>query len=141
MQKNFLMDVQFWTSWGDVPTIFKITILRWLFSKMVSNLTILECILETKFQGGFFMFRKFFRGISNLKLSRTKKSLPKNWTHLQFYKRNPRKNYSEQKKINPEIWPQKYPLGSSSWRPFLKKVTLGVWFWKLLGQLPNLSKI
>ena len=51
-----------------------------------------------------------------------KKSLPKNWTHLQFYKRNPRKNYSEQKKINPEIWSQKYPLGSSSWRPFLKKV-------------------
>ena len=25
------------------------------------------------------------------------------------------------KKINPEIWPQKYPLRRWSWRPFLKK--------------------
>ena len=65
----------------------------------------------------------------------------KNSTHLQFYKRNKRKNYSEQKKINFEIWSQKYPLEPSSWRPFLKKVAVPLWFWKLLGQLPNLSKI
>ena len=50
MQNNFLMGVKFWTSWGVAPTIFKITLLRWLFSKMVSNLTILEGIFETKFQ-------------------------------------------------------------------------------------------
>ena len=48
------MGVKFWTSWGVAPTIFKITLLRWLFSKMVSNLTILEGIFKTKFQGWFF---------------------------------------------------------------------------------------
>jgi len=31
-------------------------------------------------------------------------------------------NFSR-KKINPEIWSQKYPLGPASWRSFLKKVT------------------
>ena len=56
-----------------------------------------------------------------LKLIGPKKKFTKNWTHLQFYKRNPFKNYSEQKKINHEIRSQKYPLGRWSWRPFLKK--------------------
>ena len=27
------------------------------------------------------------------------------------------------KKINLEIWSQKYPLGSSSWRPFFQKLS------------------
>ena len=76
---------------------------------------------------------------------------------LQFYKRNPFKissffikgvNFTKEiplnfsrKKINPEIWSQKYPLGPASWRSFLKKVTQVVRFWKSLGQLPNLSQI
>ena len=62
--------------------------------------------------------------------------------YLQFYKRNPSKMYSffskgvnftkeiplnfSRKKINPEIWSQKYPLGPASWRPFLEKVTVVV---------------
>ena len=58
---------------------------------------------------------------------------PKNWTHLQFYKRNPFKNFSEQKKIDPEIWPQKHPLGSTSWRPLFQKPSPRGWFWKFLG--------
>ena len=41
-------------------------------------------------------------------------------TRLQFYKRNPFKFFSE-KKMDPEILSQKYPLGPTSWRPFLKK--------------------
>ena len=57
------MGVKFWTSWGVAPTIFKITLLRWLFSKMVSNLTILEGILETKFQGWIHRVTPF-RGMS-----------------------------------------------------------------------------
>ena len=54
MHNNFLMGVKFWSSWGVAPTIFKITLLQWFFSKMVSNLMILEGIFETKFQGWFF---------------------------------------------------------------------------------------
>ena len=42
VQKKFLMGFKFWTSWGVGPTIFKITVLRWLFSKMVSNLWFFE---------------------------------------------------------------------------------------------------
>ena len=42
MHNKFLMAVKFWTSWGVATTIFKITILRWLFSKMVSNLWFLK---------------------------------------------------------------------------------------------------
>merc|ERR1711951_44020 len=41
-------------------------------------------------------------------------------THIQFYKRNPYKFL--RKEMNPEIWLQKYNLGPTSWRPFLKKV-------------------
>ena len=67
MQNNFLMGVKFWTSWGVARTIFKITMLRRLFSKMVSNLTVLEGIFETKFQGRFF-FRKKNSWISSVKL-------------------------------------------------------------------------
>ena len=39
----------------------------------------------------------------------------------QIYKRNPLKFVK--KKINLEIWSQKYPLGSSSWRPFFQKLS------------------
>ena len=39
-----------------------------IFSKMVSNLSILEGIFETKFRGRFF-FRKFFKGISFVKFT------------------------------------------------------------------------
>ena len=59
-------------------------------------------------------------------------------TRLQFYKRNPSKIFG--KKINTEIWSQKYTLGPSSWRLFLKKVTLVLRFRKSLLQLPKLSK-
>merc|ERR1712212_373886 len=67
-----------------------------------------------------------------LKMNRTKKKgSPKNSNHLQFYKRNPLKffvfNFTKEiplkflrKKINPEIWSQKYHLGPASWRSFLK---------------------
>ena len=41
-------------------------------------------------------------------------------------------NFS-QKKITFEIWPQKYPLGSTSWRPFFQKPSPRGWFWKFLG--------
>ena len=96
------------------------------------------------------------------------KSSPKNWIHLQFYKRNPYKKnifnftkeillkflrFSEkwwilqkkslqiflEKKIDPDIWSQKHPLGSTSWRPFFQKPSPRGWFWKFLGQHPNLS--
>ena len=39
-----------------------------LFSKMVSHLTVLGGIFETKFQGWFFLFRRNFKGISFVKL-------------------------------------------------------------------------
>jgi len=39
-----------------------------IFSKMVSNLSVLEGIFETKFQGWFF-FRKNFKGISLIKFT------------------------------------------------------------------------
>ena len=39
-----------------------------IFSKMVSNLSVLEGIFETKFQGWFF-FRKNFKGISHIKFT------------------------------------------------------------------------
>ena len=58
-----------------------------------------------------------------LKINRTKKKFTKKLNSPSVLQKNPFKKYSEQKKINPEIWSQKYPLGSSSWRPFLKKVT------------------
>ena len=48
-----------------------------IFSKMVSNLSVLEGIFETKFQGWFF-FRKNFKGISHIKFTtclKTKKNL------------------------------------------------------------------
>ena len=48
-----------------------------IFSKMVSNLSVLEGIFETKFQGWFF-FRKNFKGISHIKFTtclKTKKIL------------------------------------------------------------------
>ena len=48
-------------------------------------------------------------------------------------------NFS-QKKITFEIWPQNYPLGSTSWTPFFQKLSPPRCFWKFLGQLPNLSK-
>ena len=48
-------------------------------------------------------------------------------------------NFS-QKKITFEIWPQKYPLGSTSWTPFFQKLSPPRCFWKFLGQLPNLSR-
>ena len=60
MQNNFLIGVKFWTSWGVAIKIFKITILQRLFSKMVSNLTVLEGIFETKFQGLFFFYPNNF---------------------------------------------------------------------------------
>ena len=43
-----------WSSWGVAPTIFKIALLRWLFSQKASNLPAQEGIFETKFQGWFF---------------------------------------------------------------------------------------
>ena len=61
VHNNFLMGVKFWTSWGVAPTIFKITLLRWLFSKMVSNLWFFENL-----HGIFHIKLKaiFFNGIS-----------------------------------------------------------------------------
>ena len=55
-----------------------------------------------------------------------------------FLKKNPCKFFS--KKITFEIWPQKYPLGSTSWTPFFQKLSPPECFWKFLGQLPNLSR-
>ena len=48
------MGVKFGTSWGVALKIFKIWLLVWFFSKMVSNLSVLEGIFETKFQVQFF---------------------------------------------------------------------------------------
>ena len=45
----------------------------------------------------------------------------KNWNRLQFYKRNPCKNYSDQKTTKSEIGSQKYPLGPWSLELFLRK--------------------
>ena len=45
-----------------------------------------------------------------------------------------------QKKITFEIWPQKYPLGSTSWTPFFQKLSPPRCFWKFLGQPPNLFR-
>merc|ERR1711973_726228 len=44
------------------------------------------------------------------------------------------------KKINSEIWPQKYPLGSTSWTPFFQKLSPPRCFSKFLGQPPNLFR-
>ena len=68
------------------------------------------------------------------------KSSQKNWTHLQFHKRNPFKKFSDQKKINPEIRPQKYPLGPSSWRPFFKNSLLEGDFENCWGNSPTTPK-
>ena len=57
---------------------------------------------------------------------------------MNFTKEIPLKFF--RKKIGLKIWSQKYPLGQTSWRPFLKKVTLVSRFWKLQWQLPSLSK-
>ena len=62
-----------------------------------------------------------------LKLSRTKKKVYQQIElTFNFIKEIHVKITRNKKKINPEIWSQKYPLGSSSWRPFLKKVTVVV---------------
>ena len=51
MHNKIVMGVKVWTSWRVDPGIFKNTLLERAFEKMVSNLTILEGIFETKFQG------------------------------------------------------------------------------------------
>ena len=38
MRDKFPVGLKFWSSWGDAPTILKITILRRLFSKIVPNI-------------------------------------------------------------------------------------------------------
>ena len=68
------------------------------------------------------------------------KSSPKNWTHLQFYIRDPFKKFSDQKKINPEIRPQNYPLGPTSWVPFFRKLSPTGCFWKFLKISSNSPK-
>ena len=96
------------------------------------------------------------------------KSSPKNWIHLQFYKRNPYKkiifnftkeiplkflSFSEKwwilqekslffrKKNRPWNLVSKIPSRTVKLETILEKVRVVVWFWKLLGQLLNLSKI
>ena len=61
-----------------------------------------------------------------LKMNRNKKCKIANSPSI--LKKKSLEKFSEHKKIDPEIWSQKYPLGPTSWRPFLKKVTLVVRF-------------
>ena len=61
VHNNFPMGVKFGTSWGVDPRIFKNTLVERVFEKMVSNLSILEGIFETKFQSWFF-FQKNWQG-------------------------------------------------------------------------------
>ena len=81
--KKFLMGVKFWTSWRVSPTIFKITLLRWLFSKMVSNLWFFENL-----QGIFYIKLKaiFFNGISFENWRRFQKKI-KGISFVKFYPR------------------------------------------------------
>ena len=65
MHNKFVRGVKFWTSWGVAPTIFKITQLLQLFSKIVSKLTVIEGIFETKFQGLFFLLRINLRQVED----------------------------------------------------------------------------
>ena len=44
---KFLVGLKIWSSWGVALTIFKITLLETVFSKMVPNFTVVEGILET----------------------------------------------------------------------------------------------
>ena len=83
MHNKFLMGVKFWTSWGVAPTIFKITLLRWLFSKMVSNLWFLKNL-----QGIFYIKLKaiFFNGISFENWRRFQKKI-KGISFVKFYPR------------------------------------------------------
>ena len=57
-----------------------------IFSKMVSNLSVLEGIFETKFQGPFF-FRQNFKGISYVKLKASWKNF-KRIFHIKFKANN-----------------------------------------------------
>jgi len=62
-----------------------------------------------------------------LKLNRTKKKVYQIIKlNFNFTKEIHVKIIRNKKKINPEIWSLKYPLGPSSWRPFLKKVAVVV---------------
>ena len=82
MYNKFLMGVKFWTSWGVAPPIFKTTPLRWLFSKIVSNLWFLKNlprIFHIKLKAIFFngisfenwrRFQKKFKGISFVKMKK-----------------------------------------------------------------------
>ena len=56
------MGVKFETSWGLAQEFFKNTLLEGVFEKMVSNLSVLEGIFETKFQGPFFS-EKILKGV------------------------------------------------------------------------------
>ena len=77
------MGVKFWTSWGVAPTIFKITLLRWLFPKMVSNLWFFENL-----HGIFHIKLKaiFFNGISFENWLRFQKKI-KGISFVKFYPR------------------------------------------------------
>ena len=38
---KFLVGLKIWTSWGVAPTIFKVTLEKTVFSKMILNITVL----------------------------------------------------------------------------------------------------
>ena len=75
-----------------------------------------------------------------LKMNHTKKKVYQKWISPSILKKISLQIYSE-KKIVPELGLKNKQLRRWSWEPFLKKVGKVVWFWKSMGQLPNLTKI
>ena len=79
---------------------------------------------------------QFYMRIS-FKMNRTKKiSSPQNWNRVQFYKRNPCKNYSDQKKNQIWNWVSKIPSRTVKLEVIFEKIIPPLWFWKKLGNSP-----
>ena len=72
MQNKCLMGFLIWTSWEVLTPNFKITLLRWLFSKLTLTMTVLQGIFYFAWGGGgggsigFFLVIYFFSRIKKI---------------------------------------------------------------------------
>ena len=159
MQSNFLMGVKLWTCWGVAPTIFKIWILGWLFKKWSPTWRSWRVFLRPNFRvGSFFVPKNFLldffdnhggrrsiAGTAQHSIKPILKEIPfnltflsKNWTYLQFYKRNTRKDYSKRKKNEPWNLVPKIPSRTVKLETIFEKNCHTLVILNILGATPQL---
>ena len=138
MHNNFLMSVKFGTSWGSLKNFQNLTT-GMIFSKMVSNLSVLEGIFETKFQNPGISRREV--GLASFQIKKVMRLVGS--VKIAFFMNN--HNYSDYLLTfyNIFIFPKLFPFYNEKLLVFLYLFSLSSYFYIiridfLFGQRSNL---